>query len=291
LNTKKRKKSKDKKTPIVAALSSKYIAKNPFGDFLIVQAENVATIEVLLSILEQSSSRLQITKSGSLIILPAKKEVPNGKIKGVVVDGNSGESLIGANIMIVGTSIGAAANIDGEFVLASVEPGEYTLKISYVGYKDKIEKVTVVSNRATEITVELSWIAVEGKEVLVTAQAKGQLAAINEQLSSNEIKNRVGKIAELLKLSDMFHKKPHELSGGQKQRTALAWALVKDSGLILLDEPLANLDFKLREELREELPRLFENRDCIVVYATTEPVDALLIGGNTATLYEGGVIQ
>ena len=61
--------------------------------------------------------------------------------------------------------------------------------------------------------------------------------------------------------------------------------------MILLDEPLANLDFKLREELREELPKLFENRECIVVYATTEPSDALLIGGNTATLMEGKVIQ
>jgi len=89
----------------------------------------------------------------------------------------------------------------------------------------------------------------------------------------------------------MLNKKPDELSGGQQQRTALARALVKDSDLILLDEPLANLDFKLREELREELPKLFEDRDCIVVYATTEPSDALMIGGNTATLLEGKVIQ
>ena len=110
-------------------------------------------------------------------------------------------------------------------------------------------------------------------------------------VKQDEIKNRVGKVAELLKLSDMFNKRPHELSGGQQQRTALARALVKDSDLILLDEPLANLDFKLREELREELPRLFENRDCIVVYATTEPMDALLIGGNTATIHEGNIIQ
>ena len=89
----------------------------------------------------------------------------------------------------------------------------------------------------------------------------------------------------------MLNKRPNELSGGQQQRTALARALVKDSDLILLDEPLANLDFKLREELREELPKLFEDRDCIVVYATTEPSDALLIGGYTATLLEGKIVQ
>ena len=110
-------------------------------------------------------------------------------------------------------------------------------------------------------------------------------------VDSNEIKNRVGKVSELLKLSPMLNKRPNELSGGQQQRTALARALVKDSDLILLDEPLANLDFKLREELREELPKLFEDRDCIVVYATTEPSDALLIGGYTATLLEGKIVQ
>ena len=110
-------------------------------------------------------------------------------------------------------------------------------------------------------------------------------------VSTDETKQRVGKVAELLKLSGMLNKKPNELSGGQQQRTALARALVKDSDLILLDEPLANLDFKLREELREELPRLFEDRDCIVVYATTEPSEALLLGGNTATLQEGKLIQ
>ena len=110
-------------------------------------------------------------------------------------------------------------------------------------------------------------------------------------IDKDEINQRVHKVAELLKLETMLSKKPNELSGGQQQRTALARALVKDSDLILLDEPLANLDFKLREELREELPKLFKDRDCIVVYATTEPSDALLIGGYTATLLEGKVIQ
>ncbi|MEM7171698.1 MAG: ABC transporter ATP-binding protein [Pseudomonadota bacterium] len=110
-------------------------------------------------------------------------------------------------------------------------------------------------------------------------------------LPGDEIKRRVGEMAELLKLSPLLDRHPSELSGGQQQRTAMARALVKDSSLLLLDEPLANLDFKLREELRDELPRLFADRDCVVVYATTEPVEALLFGGNTATLFEGRLTQ
>ena len=60
---------------------------------------------------------------------------------------------------------------------------------------------------------------------------------------------------------------------------------------MLLDEPLANLDYKLREALRDELPRLFADRGCTVVYATTEPGEALLLGGHVATLHEGRVTQ
>ena len=109
--------------------------------------------------------------------------------------------------------------------------------------------------------------------------------------SNQEIDRRVTQLAEMLKLSPMLKRRPNELSGGQQQRTALARALAKDADLVLLDEPLANLDFKLREELRDELPRLFKDRGCIVVYATTEPVEALLLGGKTATLHEGRVTQ
>ncbi|MEM9205324.1 MAG: ABC transporter ATP-binding protein [Pseudomonadota bacterium] len=110
-------------------------------------------------------------------------------------------------------------------------------------------------------------------------------------LPDSEIKSRVERFADLLKLTPMLGRKPAELSGGQQQRTAMARALVKDSDLVLLDEPLANLDFKLREELRDELPKLFADRECIVVYATTEPTEALLFGGHTATLHEGRVTQ
>jgi glycerol transport system ATP-binding protein len=111
------------------------------------------------------------------------------------------------------------------------------------------------------------------------------------RLADAQVRARVGKIAELLQLTPFLGRRPAELSGGQQQRTALARALAKDAGLVLLDEPLANLDYKLRESLREELPRLFEDRDCTVVYATSEPGEALLLGGHTATLHEGRVTQ
>ncbi|MGI9372892.1 MAG: ABC transporter ATP-binding protein [Hyphomicrobiales bacterium] len=109
------------------------------------------------------------------------------------------------------------------------------------------------------------------------------------RLPNAEIKRRVDGMAELLRISAMLDRRPSELSGGQQQRTAMARALVKDSELILLDEPLANLDFKLREELRDELPKIFAERNCVVVYATTEPTEALLFGGQTAALHEGRV--
>jgi glycerol transport system ATP-binding protein len=106
-----------------------------------------------------------------------------------------------------------------------------------------------------------------------------------------EVDAAVRETAAMLQLTPMLERRPLELSGGQQQRCALARALVKGAGLVLLDEPLANLDYKLREELRAEIPRIFEASGSIFVYATTEPEEALLLGGNTATLWEGRVTQ
>lgn len=106
-----------------------------------------------------------------------------------------------------------------------------------------------------------------------------------------EIEARVAEAARLLKLEPMLNRLPSELSGGQQQRTAIARALVKRAELILMDEPLANLDYKLREELRDELPRIFTATGSVFVYATTEPSEALLLGGNTAAMFEGRIAQ
>jgi glycerol transport system ATP-binding protein len=106
-----------------------------------------------------------------------------------------------------------------------------------------------------------------------------------------EIEKRVTEAARLLRLEPYLDRTPLQLSGGQQQRTAIARALVKGADLVLLDEPLANLDYKLREELRAELPRIFEASGAIFVYATTEPSEALLLGGRTVCMWEGEILQ
>ncbi|WP_350334108.1 ABC transporter ATP-binding protein [Coralliovum pocilloporae] len=110
-------------------------------------------------------------------------------------------------------------------------------------------------------------------------------------MAKSEIQGRVEEAADLLQLRPMLNRRPHELSGGQQQRTALARAIAKESNAVFLDEPLANLDYKLREELRDQLPELFAGRGAVVVYATSEPEEALLLGGYTALMNDGHVSQ
>lgn len=110
-------------------------------------------------------------------------------------------------------------------------------------------------------------------------------------VKKGEIDRRVRRTAEMLHIEEMLDRLPTELSGGQQQRVAIARALIGDAELLLLDEPLVNLDYKLREELRVELHDIFEERKAIVVYTTTEPTEALMLGGNIAVIDEGRILQ
>ena len=110
-------------------------------------------------------------------------------------------------------------------------------------------------------------------------------------LPASDIDFEVNKIAKLLHINKLLDRRPAELSGGQQQRCAIARALIKNSSLVLLDEPLVNLDYKLREELREELRELFGAGEAIVVYSTTEPLEALTMGGKVIVMDKGRVLQ
>ena len=102
---------------------------------------------------------------------------------------------------------------------------------------------------------------------------------------------RVRMVADQLQISEFLQRLPQELSGGQQQRVAIARALSKDARIVLMDEPLGNLDYKLREDLRVELKNLAAERDSIFIYATPEPIDALMMASHVAVMYDGRIIQ
>lgn len=114
-----------------------------------------------------------------------------GSIVGSVTDKANGEPMIGANLIINGTSLGAASDFDGKYKITNVSEGVHEMIVSYLGYQAQTLSVNVTANRSVEIDVEMVAEIIEGSVVVVDGQAKSQLAAINEQLSSNKIVNVV----------------------------------------------------------------------------------------------------
>ncbi len=120
-------------------------------------------------------------------------------LRGLVTDSLTGDKLVGANVFLVGTSLGAASNIEGEFIVRSIPEGKYTVRISYLGYKTKDMVIEITKSKTEKLNVSLFPDVVVGEEVLITGQQKGQVSAINQQITSNTIVNVVSeeKIQEL----------------------------------------------------------------------------------------------
>ncbi len=123
----------------------------------------------------------------------------SGAVKGVVIDSLTNETLVGAHIMIVGTSLGGASDIVGNYNIRAVPAGHYTVKCSYIGYTTKSATVTVTDDATTTLNFSMPVTTVQGQEIVITGQAVGQAAAINQQLTSNKIVNVISeqKIKEL----------------------------------------------------------------------------------------------
>jgi multiple sugar transport system ATP-binding protein len=109
-------------------------------------------------------------------------------------------------------------------------------------------------------------------------------------LAKDEIEKRVKRAADMLQLGPLLQRKPMALSGGQRQRVAIGRALVRDVDVFLFDEPLSNLDAKLRAELRVEIKRLHQRLGNTMIYVTHDQIEALTLADRVAVM-RGGVIQ
>ena len=111
------------------------------------------------------------------------------------------------------------------------------------------------------------------------------------KVPKEDVEERVKKAAQILGIEDLLARKPRQLSGGQRQRVALGRAIVRDPEVFLFDEPLSNLDAKLRVKMRTELKKLHERLQTTVVYVTHDQVEAMTMGDRIVVMKEGVVQQ
>ena len=169
----------------------------PLNRKVSLHKNNVYAMEALLTVLKNTGTILKITNAGFLAVVSdneskvQKSKSFKGTIKGTIKDSQSGEPLPGANVFIKGTNIGASSDFEGKYVIPNVPPGSFTLVVKYIGYKDTEIPIKVQAGKSETINVELDFMALKGDEVTITAQAEGQMAAINQQISARTIKNVV----------------------------------------------------------------------------------------------------
>jgi len=111
------------------------------------------------------------------------------------------------------------------------------------------------------------------------------------KVAKNEIDRRVKEAARIIKIDHLLHRKPRELSGGQRQRVAMGRAIVREPKVFLFDEPLSNLDAKLRVEMRAEISKLQRRLGVTTVYVTHDQVEAMTLGQRIVVMKDGEVLQ
>lgn len=144
-----------------------------------------------VKLLTQSLKKMFIIFIVSILSIGSVLAQGKGIIAGVISDKQGGETLIGANVMVEGTSFGASTNIDGEYIMTNIPAGKYVLKISYIGYKNHSVEIEVIADEKLALNIGLDYSGIELDAVEITAQARGQLSAINNQLNADDIRNVV----------------------------------------------------------------------------------------------------
>ena len=202
--------------PVMSAIKkvAAAVRLRPVMDYDLIKTDKKVTLtlevatlhEALDQILRDMEVQYSITESGLLVFSQIEKTTdrasdPKGTLKGHVLDKANGEALIGANVVIQTTSLGVAADIDGKFEIKLIPAGSWKVRVSCIGYVPLTREVTITDDGTSDQEFLLTAQAIVGEEVVVTAQARGQVQAINQQLASDKISNIVSE-ARIQELPD-----------------------------------------------------------------------------------------
>jgi multiple sugar transport system ATP-binding protein len=202
--------------------------------------------------------------------------------------------VLGGNTILKGMNLDVA---DGEFLvlLGPSGCGKSTLLHTIAGFNDVAEGSIRIGDR------DVTWADPKDREIGMVFQSYALYPTMNVEKNMSfglrvagvpkaEIDKRVAKAADMLHLTELLKRRPAQLSGGQRQRVAIGRAVVRDAKVYLFDEPLSNLDAKLRAELRRELKQLHQQLDATMVYVTHDQVEAMTLADRIAVM-KLGVIQ
>ena len=157
------------------------------------------------------------------------------------------------------------------------------------------EDVVISDDKKTFVRPQERNIAMVFQEYALypsmTVRGNMAFALENKKYPKHEIESKVNSIASMLSIEQLLDRKPAQLSGGQRQRVALGRALVRDPSLFLLDEPLGNLDAKLREQVRFELKRIQRRLGVTTIYVTHDQTEAMTLADRIVLMKDGKVVQ
>jgi multiple sugar transport system ATP-binding protein len=210
-----------------------------------------------------SLQKLDITLGGNAIIRGLDLEVEEGEFLVLLGPSGCGKSTLLHSIAGLTETSGGAIEIGGKD-MSRVDPSERDIGMVFQSYA-LYPTMTVEKNMSF------------GLRIAGVAKA--------------EIKRRVDSVAAMLHLGDLLGRKPAALSGGQRQRVAIGRALVREAGVYLFDEPLSNLDAKLRTDLRRELKLLHQQLGATMIYVTHDQVEAMTLASRIVVMRAGQVQQ
>ncbi|MEY4749908.1 MAG: hypothetical protein RIQ60_2122 [Pseudomonadota bacterium] len=204
------------------------------------------------------------------------------------------------DIVLGGVTILKSMNLEvahGEFLvlLGPSGCGKSTLLHTIAGFNEVADGSISIGNR------DVTWADPKDREIGMVFQSYALYPTMNVEKNMSfgprvagvpkaEIDKRVAKAADMLHLKELLHRRPAQLSGGQRQRVAIGRAVVRDAKVYLFDEPLSNLDAKLRAELRRELKQLHLQLGATMIYVTHDQVEAMTLADRIAVM-KTGVIQ